>query len=99
MRVSVVVNPFIRENCSKATWRYDHGFWTNQFGRLWLDLPTAGFTSWGGGGNYAVCFPSRGLTVAMNPVNFDSQTQPYETMQGAWLNQQQVLEPIPESIE
>jgi hypothetical protein len=35
----------------------------------------------------------------MNPVNFDGQTQPYETMQEAWLNQQQVLEPILESIE
>lgn len=99
MRASVAVNPFIRENGPETAWRYGHGFWTNQFGRLWPDLPTEGFTSWGAGGNYAICFPSRGLTVAMNPVNFDGQTQPYETMQKAWGYQQQVLEPILESIE
>lgn len=99
MRESVVVNPFIRENCPEEEWRYGHGIWTNEFGSLWPDLPKEGFSSWGAGGNYAICFPSKGLTVAMNPVNFDGQTQPYETMKEAWLHQQKVLEPILEAID
>lgn len=98
MREAVVVNPFIRENCPEEEWRYGHGIWTNEFGSLWPDLPRDGFSSWGAGGNYAACFPSQGLVVAMNPVNFDGQTQPYETMKEAWLNQQKVLGPILESI-
>jgi len=98
MRQSVVVNPFIRENCPEEEWRYGHGFWTNEFGSLWPDLPRDAFSSWGAGGNYAVCFPTQGLVVAMNPINFDGQTQPYETMKEAWLLQQQVLEPILSSL-
>jgi hypothetical protein len=35
----------------------------------------------------------------MNPVNFEGQTQPYETMTDAWRLQQQVLAPILDSIE
>jgi len=99
LRQSVCVNRFIRKHCDELMWRYGHGFWTNEFSQLWPDLPTEAFTSWGAGGNYAICFPSQRLTIAMNPVNFDGQTQPYETMTDAWRLQQQVLAPILDSIE
>ncbi len=98
LRQSVCVNRFVREQGEQVLWRYGHGFWSNESGQLWPDLPADGFTSWGAGGNYAICFPSLSLTIAMNPVNFAGQTQPYETMSDAWRFQQQVLSPILDSI-
>ena len=98
LRASTRVNPFLRDAEEPAMRRYGHGFWSNEFGQLWPDLPRDGFTSWGAGGNYAICFPSLELSITMNPVDFDGQTQPYETMSAAWRFQQQVLTPILNSI-
>lgn len=97
MREATRVAPDILANSPEDTWRYGHGFWTNERGKLWPDLPREGFTSWGAGGHYAIAFPSHNLVVAMNPTPFPGQTQPYETHTATWLQQQQVLQLILEA--
>jgi CubicO group peptidase (beta-lactamase class C family) len=47
--------------------KYGHGFWVNDRGKLWPDLPRDGFTASGAGGHYASVFPSLDLVVVQNP--------------------------------
>ena len=91
MRQITRIAPDILANSPENTWRYGHGFWTNQKGKLWPDLPREGFTSWGAGGHYCIVFPGYNLVVAMNPTPYPGQTQPYETHTATWLQQQEVL--------
>jgi CubicO group peptidase (beta-lactamase class C family) len=57
----------IVENCPEEEWQYGYGFWTNDHGKLWPDLPRDGFTASGAGGHYVSVFPSLDLVVAQNP--------------------------------
>ena len=94
MREVTRVAPDIIAKCPANARRYGHGFWTNEDGRLWPELPRDGFTSWGGGGHYTVIFPSHELVIAMNPTPFPGPAQPYETTTAVWLQQQEVLKLI-----
>jgi CubicO group peptidase (beta-lactamase class C family) len=85
------VAPDILANNPEEVWRYGHGFWTNEKGKLWPSLPTEGFTAWGAGGHYAIVFPSYNLVVVMNPTPYPGASQPYETHSVTWLQQQDVL--------
>lgn len=98
MREAGKVNRFILENCSENTWRYGHGFWSNEYGKLWPNLDRDSFTSWGAGGHYAISFPSRDLVIIMDPVEFEGQAKPYETTTVTWLKQQEVLKIILNSV-
>jgi len=91
------VAPNILANNPENTWRYGHGFWTNEKGKLWPDLPREGFTAWGAGGHYCVVFPSYHLVVAMNPTPYPGKALPYETTTVTWLQQQEVLKLILEA--
>lgn len=64
---SVQVQPEIRQHCPEADWRYGCGFWTNEAGVLWPDLPRSGFTASGAGGHYCSVFPEQDLVVVQNP--------------------------------
>jgi CubicO group peptidase (beta-lactamase class C family) len=81
----------ILANSPEEVWRYGLGFWTNEKGKLWPELPTEGYTSWGAGGHYAIVFPSYDLVVVMNPTPYPGASQPYETHTATWLQQQEVL--------
>ncbi len=67
MRGAVKVNPDLIANAPMNEWRYGHGFWTNEQGLLWPDLPRDGFTAAGAGGHAASVFPSLGLVIVQNP--------------------------------
>jgi CubicO group peptidase (beta-lactamase class C family) len=67
MRESVRVNSDLIANSPEALWAYGYGFWTNERGQLWPDLPREGFTASGAGGHYISVFPSRKLVVVQNP--------------------------------
>ena len=97
LREATRVAPDILANSPEETWRYGHGFWTNEKQGLWPDLPEEGFTAWGAGGHYNVVFPSYGLVVTMNPTPYQGQAQPYETTTVTWLQQQEVLKMILEA--
>lgn len=94
LRVATVVAPDILANSPENVWRYGHGFWTNQKGKLWPNLPRDGYSAWGAGGHYVVVFPSYQLVVAMNPTPYPGASQPYETHTVTWLQQQEVLKLI-----
>ncbi len=99
MREATVVAPDILANSPENMWRYGHGFWTNEQGTLWPDLPKEGYTAWGAGGHYVIVFPSYDLVVVMNPTPYPGASQPYETHTVTWLQQQEVLKFILEACE
>ena len=99
MREITRVAPDILAHNPENTWRYGHGFWTNEKGKIWPDLPREGFTAWGAGGHCCVVFPGYDLVVAMNPTPYPGQAQPYETTTVTWLQQQEVLKLILEACE
>ncbi|MCJ7739344.1 MAG: beta-lactamase family protein [Anaerolineae bacterium] len=68
MRETVAVNPFLIANAPEEQWVYGHGFWTNERGVQWPDLPRDGFTSAGAGGHFVSVFPSQQLVVVQNPA-------------------------------
>ena len=93
------VAPDIVQNSPEEVWKYGHGFWTNEKGKLWPDLPREGFTAWGAGGHYVVVFPSYDLVVVMNPTPYPGASQPYETHTVTWEQQQEVLSIILDGCE
>ena len=94
MKEVTQVAPDILANNPEEVWKYGHGFWTNEKGKLWPNLPTEGFTAWGAGGHYAMAFPSFNLALALNPNPYPGASQPYETHTVTWLQQQDLLEII-----
>ena len=99
LREATVVAPDILANSPENMWRYGHGFWTNQKGKLWSDLPREGYTAWGAGGHYVIVFPSYQLVVVMNPTPYPGASQPYETHTVTWLHQQELLKLILDACE
>jgi len=67
MRETTVTAPDILAHCPREQWCYGHGFWTNDRGVLWPDLPRTGFTAAGAGGHYLTVFPDHELVVVQNP--------------------------------
>jgi CubicO group peptidase (beta-lactamase class C family) len=53
---------------------YGYGFWTNDCGRLWPDLPRDAFTASGAGGHYISVFPAEELVVVQNPGKYRSES-------------------------
>ena len=47
LREATSTAPAIRENCPQEDWRYGYGFWTNEHGLLWPDLPTDSYAAQG----------------------------------------------------
>jgi CubicO group peptidase (beta-lactamase class C family) len=99
LRKATAVAPDILAHNPENMWRYGHGFWTNEQGKLWPDLPREGFTAWGAGGHYVIVFPGYDLVVEMNPAPFPGASQPYETHTVTWLQQQEVLKGILDACE
>ena len=48
-------------------WQYGLGFWTNDKGRLWPDLPRDLFGAWGAGARYIWVSPAMDLVLALCP--------------------------------
>lgn len=67
MREAVRVNPDIMVNGREQDRLYGYGFWTNQFGLLWPDLPRDSFCAHGAGNHLIWVCPSLDLVVVMSP--------------------------------
>lgn len=67
MRESVRTNPDILANCPEEDRKYGYGFWTNDHGQLWPDLPRDGFAASGAGGHYVTVFPHLDLVIVQSP--------------------------------
>jgi CubicO group peptidase (beta-lactamase class C family) len=64
---AVRVSDDLRNNAQEDEWLYGMGFWSNELGKLWPNLPADGFAACGAGGHYACCFPSEDLVVIQCP--------------------------------
>lgn len=61
----------IREHESPGQWVYGLGFWTNETGRLWPDLPTDSYAARGAGRQLIWACPSADLVVVKSPGLYD----------------------------
>ncbi len=67
VRAAVKVNGDLIDHAPPEQWMYGYGFWTNERGVLWPDLPHTAFAAAGAGGHYATVFPDLRLVVVQNP--------------------------------
>ena len=67
LREATRTAPMIVENCPREEWAYGYGFWTNEHGLLWPDLPRETYAALGAGSQSICMFPSLDLVVVQGP--------------------------------
>lgn len=67
LKEAVVTNPDILANEPEENWKYGHGFWVNDHGKQWPDLPRDSYAASGAGAKHIWVCPSLGLVISMNP--------------------------------
>ncbi len=67
LKEATVTNRFILENEPEKNWKYGHGFWVNDHGKQWPDLPRDSFAASGAGAKHIWVCPRLGLVVSQNP--------------------------------
>jgi CubicO group peptidase (beta-lactamase class C family) len=75
LREATQTAPDIRNNCPPEQWQYGYGFWTNDYGQLWPNLPRDSFAASGTGGQHIWVCPSLELVVAQSPGLYQHQTE------------------------
>ncbi|MFQ6099492.1 MAG: hypothetical protein ACE5O2_17300 [Armatimonadota bacterium] len=55
--------PDIRANCPREQWRYGYGFWTNEHGLVWPNLPRDSYAAAGADGQLIWVCPSLDVVV------------------------------------
>jgi CubicO group peptidase (beta-lactamase class C family) len=75
MEEIVRVAPDIRAHCPENEWQYGHGFWTNEYGKLWPHLPRDSYAASGAGSKHIWVCPSLQLVVAQSPGIWSSQEE------------------------
>ena len=65
---ATLTNADIVANEPEENWRYGLGFWVNDHGRQWPELPRDSFAAWGGGARHIWVCPALDLVVALNPA-------------------------------
>lgn len=75
LRDSTRTAPNIVENCPEEQWCYGLGFWTNDHGRLWQNLPRDSYAASGAGSIHIWVCPSLDLVVAQSPGIFKDQRE------------------------
>ena len=71
LRAATVTNPDILANEPEQHWKYGHGFWVNDHGKQWPDVPRDSFAASGAGANNTWVCPRLGLVVSQNPGIWD----------------------------
>ena len=67
LKEATVTNPFILKHEPEENWKYGHGFWVNDHGKHWADLPRDSFSASGAGAKHVWACPLLGLVVSQNP--------------------------------
>jgi CubicO group peptidase (beta-lactamase class C family) len=67
LKEATVTNPFILKHEPEENWKYGHGFWVNDHGKHWADLPRDSFAASGAGAKHVWVCPRLGLVVSQNP--------------------------------
>jgi CubicO group peptidase (beta-lactamase class C family) len=71
LKQATVTNPDILANEPEENWKYGHGFWVNDYGKQWPDLPRDSFAASGAGAKHIWVCPRLGLVVSQNPGLWD----------------------------
>jgi len=83
LKEATVTNPDILANEPEKNWKYGHGFWVNDHGKQWPDLPRDSYAASGAGAKHIWVCPSLGLVISMNPGAYNGMD---ETTRIAHLN-------------
>jgi CubicO group peptidase (beta-lactamase class C family) len=75
VRQIVKVAPDIRAHCPASQWEYGHGFWTNEAGLLWPNLPRDSYAASGAGRHHIWASPSLDLVVVQSPGLYNDQRE------------------------
>ena len=70
LRAATSTAPDILKNSSQDTWKYGHGFWTNDHGKLFPHLPRDSFSAQGAGSQQIWVCPSLDLVVVQSPGTY-----------------------------
>jgi CubicO group peptidase (beta-lactamase class C family) len=71
LRQATRTNEDIVAHAPEQNWHYGLGFWTNDHGRLWPDLPRDSFAARGAGAKLIWVCPSLDLVVTQNPGTWE----------------------------
>ncbi|MDA0745112.1 MAG: serine hydrolase [bacterium] len=71
LKEATITNPFILKNEPEENWKYGHGFWVNDHGKQWPDVPRNSFAASGAGAKHTWVCPSLGLVIVQNPGLWD----------------------------
>lgn len=75
LRQATQVASDILDNSPEEVWHYGHGFWTNQHGKLWSNLPRESFAASGAGSQHIWVDPDLSLVVVQSPGLWDDQEE------------------------
>ena len=75
LRQATQTAPDIHANCPPEQWKYGYGFWTNDYGQMWPNLPSDSFAASGAGGQHIWVCPSLELVIAQSPGLYHHQTE------------------------
>ena len=67
LREATKTNQFILENEPEEKWCYGHGFWVNDHGKQWPDLPRDSYAARGAGAKMTWVCPGLDLVITQNP--------------------------------
>jgi CubicO group peptidase (beta-lactamase class C family) len=81
LRQATRTNDDILTHEAQDNWHYGHGFWTNDHGKLWPDLPRDCFAARGAGAKLIWVCPSLDLVVVQNPGTWEDVGMPVERNQ------------------
>jgi len=59
--------PNIKANCARDEWNYGYAFWTNDYGKLWPNLPKDSYAAAGAHSQHIWICPSLDLIVVQSP--------------------------------
>ena len=75
LKAATVTNADILANEPEENWKYGHGFWVNDHGKQWPDVPRGSFAAAGAGAKLIWVCPQLGLVVSQNPGLWDQFRQ------------------------
>lgn len=81
LREATQTNRFIKANEPEEKWGYGQGFWTNDYGVEWPDLPRDSFAARGAGAKLTWVCPSLDLVITQNPGPWERFSRDEEARQ------------------
>lgn len=78
LREATKVSREILQNEPEENWQYGYGFWCNDQGALWPELPRDSFAAVGAGRQFIWCDRDHDIVVVQSPGTFETRFGPVE---------------------